>query len=291
MFASIARSPGRRWSAWRRYRVAVPRWVGALGLAGLGAVQLAWSVRQLATTRRLRRASSRAADDASTKTTFLRLATHEIRAPLALARGYVDIVRGGTLGPVNREMAEALTSVEERLGQIEELVVQMVETARLDSGGPGLRLAPLDMRKVVAEAVERVSDQAGARHPLRVSVPDRSEMVLGERFRLRTLLVNLLSNAIKYSPEGGEVRCTLRRRGRSVEVAVADRGIGIDPAEVRRLFEPFTRLSEGARVAPNGMGLGLHLARTIAEAHRGTLSAAENPGGGSVFTLTLPRSR
>jgi signal transduction histidine kinase len=113
---------------------------------------------------------------------------------------------------------------------------------------------------------------------------------MGERFRLRTMLANLLNNAVKYSPEGGEVRCTLSRRGRGVVVTVADRGIGMDAGEMRSLFQPFARLAEGARVAPNGLGLGLHLSRSIAEAHGGRLTATPNPGGGSVFTVWLPRA-
>jgi two-component system, OmpR family, sensor kinase len=167
--------------------------------------------------------------------------------------------------------------------------MQMVETARLDASGGGLRLTRLDMREVIEEAVARITEQLGPEHEVIVSIPERPAVVMGERFRLRTLLANLLSNAIKYSPEGGEVHCTIREQRRRVVVTVADRGIGLKPAETRRLFQPFTRLPEGMKVAPADSGLGLHLSRTIAETHGGTLIAAANPGG-SIFTLSLPRA-
>jgi signal transduction histidine kinase len=270
--------------------LSLTRALGPLGLAVLTMLQLGWNVRQALTVRRLRAATRRAADDATAKGMFLRLVSHEIRTPLALARGYVDIARSEALGPTSLEMEEALGSVDEKLRQIEELVMQMVETARLEASGRGLRLAPLDMRDVVEEAIARITEQFGPEHEVLVSVPERPAIVMGERLRLRTLLANLLGNAIKYSPDGGEVRCTLRERRGRVEVAVADRGIGLEPAQMRRMFQPFTRLPAGVKVAPSGLGLGLHLARTIAEAHSGTLTAAANPGGGSVFTLSLSRA-
>jgi signal transduction histidine kinase len=264
--------------------------MGSIGLAVLSLLQAGWTVRQLVTARSLRAARGRAAADASAKSMFLRLASHEIRAPLALARGYVDIIRSETLCPINLEVGEVLGSVDQKLGQIEELVIQMVETARLDSDGPGLRLVALDLREVVEEAVARIAEQLGEGHETVVSVPEQPTVVMGERLRLRTLLVNLLGNAVKYSPAGGVVRCTLRRRSRRFEVMVADRGIGLEAAEMGRLFQPFTRLPRGVEVAPSGLGLGLHLARTIADVHGGTLTAGANPGGGSVFTLSLPEA-
>jgi signal transduction histidine kinase len=292
MFSSVGwvsrRQPRRSWVKRRLPRTPSLR---SVSLAVLGLLQLGWNVRRVVTVRRLRAASHRAADDASAKSLFLRLASHEIRAPLALARGYVDIIRSETLGPINIEIGEALGSVDQKLGQIEELVMQMVETARLDVGGPGLRPTPLDMRHVVEDAVAQITEQLGPQHDLVVSLTDQPAIVMAERFRLRTLLVNLLSNAIKYSPEGGEVRCTLRERRRQVEVIVADRGIGLDPAQLRRVFQPFTRLPEGEKVASSGLGLGLHLAQTIAEAHGGTLTAGANPGGGAIFTVSLPKAR
>ena len=267
----------------------MPRGFGAAGLAALGLLQLGWGVRQAVTLRRLRAASSRSAEDASGKAQFLRLASHEIRGPLALARGYVDIVRSETLGPVAPEVGEALATVDQKLRQIEDLVVRMVEASRVDSNA-GLSLTRLDLREVVEEAAAGIAEQLGPAHELVVDRGERAVPVMGERFRLRTMLSNLLSNAVKYSPDGGEVRCTLSRRGRGVVVTVADRGIGMAAGEMRSLFQPFVRLSEGTRVAPNGLGLGLHLSRSIAEAHGGRLTAAPNPGGGSVFTVWLPRA-
>lgn len=266
-----------------------PRRLVPIGLGLLGALQVAWGLRQAVSVRRLRTVSSQAIADASRKTMFLRLASHEIRTPLALARGYVDIIRSETLGPIGPEVADALGSVDEKLRQIDELVTQMVETARLDAAGSGLRLTPLDMREVVTEAGARARERLGPDHELLVSCIEVPAMVMGERFRLLTVLVNLLGNAIKYSPEGGQVRCTLRARKDGVEVLVADQGIGLRPDEIRQLFQPFTRLPGGIDVASSGLGLGLHLSRTIAEAHGGTLTAGANPGGGSVFTLRLPR--
>lgn len=292
MFSSVGwgcSRQSRRW--WAKRRLPLPPSLRPVSLALLGLLQLGWDIRHVVTVRRLRAASQRAAADASAKSLFLRLASHEIRAPLALARGYLDIIRSETLGPINVEIGEALGSVDLKLGQIEELVMQMVETARVDVGGSKLQAAPLDMRQVAQEAVAQITEQLRPEHDLIVSLPDQPAMVVGERLRLRTLLVNLLSNAIKYSPQGGEVRCTLRQRRGRVEVVVADRGVGLDPAQMRRLFQPFTRLPRGERVAPSGLGLGLHLARTIAEAHHGTLKATANPGGGAVFTLSLPKAR
>lgn len=292
MFSSggwISSRRPRRW--WVKRRLRFPTNLRPVSLALLGLLQLGWDVRHVVTVRRLRTASSRAADDASAKSLFLRLASHEIRAPLALARGYVDIIRGETLGPVNVAMAEALGSVDQKLGQIEELVMQMVESARLDVDGPGLWPKPLDMRQIVQEAVAQITGQLGPEHDMAISLTDRPAVVMGERLRLRTLLVNLLSNAIKYSPDGGEVRCALSEHRRHIEVTVADRGIGLDPAQLRRLFQPFTRLPEGEKVAPSGLGLGLHLAQTIAEAHHGSLTAGANPGGGAIFTVSLPKVR
>ena len=113
-------------------------------------------------------------------------------------------------------------------------------------------------------------------------------MVQGDAAALRRALLNLVDNAVKYTPAGGSVVISLERSREGAALAVEDTGIGIDPADARRIFEPFVRLDAGRSRDTGGSGLGLAIARSIVLAHAGTLEVDHRPGGGSRFTIRLP---
>jgi len=112
--------------------------------------------------------------------------------------------------------------------------------------------------------------------------------VHADRDRLAQILINLVDNAVKYTPSGGSVTISLEQAREGVALIVEDTGIGIDPADARRIFEPFVRLDEGRSRDTGGSGLGLAIARSIAVAHGGTLEVGSRLGGGSRFTISLP---
>jgi signal transduction histidine kinase len=113
-------------------------------------------------------------------------------------------------------------------------------------------------------------------------------VVMGDVTALRRLFLNLVENAVKYTPEGGVVELSLVRIGREVQVGVRDTGIGIDPVDAGRIFEPFVRLDDARSRETGGAGLGLAIARSIALAHGGTITLESAPKAGSVFTAHLP---
>jgi signal transduction histidine kinase len=100
------------------------------------------------------------------------------------------------------------------------------------------------------------------------------------------ILSNLVSNALKYSPNGGEIRCTIRREGDAALLAVSDRGLGIAPADQQRLFQPFARAETGQAIS--GIGLGLYITRELVEQHGGTIALTSPPGAGTTITILLP---
>jgi two-component system phosphate regulon sensor histidine kinase PhoR len=113
-------------------------------------------------------------------------------------------------------------------------------------------------------------------------------VVLGDAGALRRAVLNLVDNAVKYTPTGGSVALSLARTGERVAIVVEDTGIGIDPSDTERIFEPFVRLDAGRSRDTGGTGLGLAIARSIVLAHRGTLVVETRTGGGSRFTIDLP---
>ena len=225
------------------------------------------------------------------KSDFLRLASHELRGPLAIARGYVSMVEEASFGEVPDGARDALRTVGGRLGQINAIIDQLLDAARLEDGKLVVASVPVNVAEVVGAAFEEMSPLArpNQRMTLELGAPD--VVVTGDPDRLRTIVINLLSNAIKYSPNGGSVRCRLTAAPDDALVEVTDHGIGIPGRDLPALFSRFGRLERPATAAIDGTGLGLYLSQEIARLHGGRITVRSRPGRGSTFTLSLPRRR
>lgn len=271
---------------YRNHRGRAVRWAAlAAGLALIEMVTLGRLAVVEGARKRVRgRASPSAVDGA-----MIRFAAHELRTPISVARGYVDILRSGTLGRIPGAAREALGVVDGKLEEIAEVATELTDIARLQAGDTKAKTEALDMRAVIREAVKRIKPTVGSAHQLVVDLPDRAAIVLADPVRIRAIVSNLIGNGIKYSPDGGEIRVKLQVDSRTVRVSVSDSGVGIKPQDLPNLFQPFHRLHEGDLSGVSGMGLGLYVARETALAHGGELSARPNKGpAGTTFELTLP---
>jgi PAS domain S-box-containing protein len=222
------------------------------------------------------------------KSDFLNLASHELRAPITVIRGYISMMQEGYFGELNeagRRVLPALMAKAEAMGM---LVEQILEAARLEEQQVEMRLARLDMRTEVERVVSKFGVLAGPRHQIVVDVPLEPVYVDADPHFVETILDNVLDNAVKYSPGGGEVHCSVERSEEMASVSVSDRGIGISRRDMRRLFTRFGRVLTPETSDIGGTGLGLYLSREMARRLGGDLTGAPRPGGGSIFTLTLP---
>jgi len=223
-----------------------------------------------------------------TKSDFMKLASHELRTPLTVLRGYISLIRDGDIQPATPVFAKTFGIIEDRLNQVNTIVEQMLEAARLEDGRAILNLEMLDLADLAAHSVEDVKARSAGRHPIEYRRPDGRLQLLCDRSRVAAMLNQLLDNAVKYSPEGGEIECSLsEREGRAVFV-VRDAGIGIAPEDLGRLFTRFGRLVTSDNSHIPGAGLGLYLAREHARRMGGDITVESRPAKGSAFTLSLP---
>ena len=238
----------------------------------------------------LQRASvtERMASIEKNKTQFLNLASHELRGPVTVMRGYVSMLEAGMLGHLNERGRKAADVMSSKVSEMNEVIEEMIESARLEEGGVALRAVEADLRDVARDAAETVAPLVDATHRLELDLPDRRVRVRIDPDRTKTIIANLLSNAIKYSPAGGEVTCQVRSRGGIARVTVTDRGLGIAHEDMATLFTRFGRVITPQTEHLKGTGLGLFLARQLARLQGGDITVASVEGKGSIFTLQLP---
>lgn len=223
-----------------------------------------------------------------TKSDFLNLASHELRGPLAIVRGYLSMFEDGTLGP--DELFSILPTLTGKVQQIELLVQQMLETARLEESRLIVQPAPFDLGQAARRVVQTFASLTDA-HQLSLSMPDVPVVVRADRTRIDTVISNLVDNAVKYSPDGGPISCVVAANRRRAFLSVQDSGIGVAPEAMERLFTRFGRIVTPENSHISGTGLGLYLSREIARRHGGDILVESSPGRGSRFTLTLPLAR
>jgi signal transduction histidine kinase len=174
----------------------------------------------------------------------------------------------------------------DRLGR---LVEQLLDLSKLESGEVPLQRDDVSIGPLVDRVVSELSVARGATDVAIVrEVDDDLPVLEADGERLHQVLYNLVDNALRYTPPGGQVTIGARRAGDTVEISVADTGVGIEPEHLPRLFERFYRVDAARSRDDGGTGIGLAIARSVVEAHGGHIRAASDPGHGSVFTVDLP---
>ena len=257
-----------------------------LRLLDIVARQAADLIERSASSEALRVQSARLLEADRHKDRFLATLAHELRNPLAPIRTGLEVLRIGR----PEQTPRVLGMMDRQVGHMVRLIDDLLDVSRIGRGTVTLKRTLVPLSAVIHSAVETSRPlMTGAGHRFTATAPGEPVLLDADATRVAQIVSNLLNNAAKYTPRGGQVELVAQRAGDEVLVRVIDNGVGIPAAMLPRIFELFTQVDESIERSQGGLGVGLALARQLAEMHGGSLGV-ESPGpdGGSVFTLRLP---
>jgi signal transduction histidine kinase len=214
--------------------------------------------------------------------------SHELRNSLAVVRNASRLLRAPATAI---QVDNARVLIDRHVGQMARHVEDLLETALQPPGTQrALHRSHIDLRKVVRHSISAIAPDIERRgHRLAVDLPDEPLWVHADASRLEQVFSNLLINAAKYTPDGGEIAISLKRKGAEAIIAVRDSGIGIEPAVLARVFELYAQADAVSPHSEGGSGIGLAVVRDLVEKHGGTVHAASpGLGHGSEFTVSIP---
>lgn len=224
------------------------------------------------------------------KADFMSMVSHELRTPLTSIIGYLDLMTAGHGGDLSERHLDMLGVVERNAHRLLDLIDDIVTLDRLESGRVPLKSGPIEVAQVVNQVVAAVAPLAAAREQrLTADVRPMSGGLVGDAEQIERVLLNLASNAVKFTPKGGAVHVVADGDDDEARITVVDTGMGIPADEQPRLFTRFFRSSTARSAAVPGTGLGLVIARSIVDAHGGSIELVSAENEGTVVTVTLPR--
>jgi signal transduction histidine kinase/ActR/RegA family two-component response regulator len=221
------------------------------------------------------------------KDQFLATVSHELRTPLTAILGWSSILRGEQVDP--GILKEGLTTIQRSASVQKNLIEDMLDVSRIQSGKLRLSMRTLDLTDAVRGAIESMRPAADAKSIAIITEIESSIRISGDPDRLQQIVWNLMTNAVKFTPRGGKITVTVSRIDSHALVEVRDSGEGIDPSFMPRVFEPFQQSDSSRARIHKGLGLGLSIVKYLVEAHGGTVSArSAGKGEGTTFRVSLP---
>lgn len=227
------------------------------------------------------------------KDQFVTAISHELRTPMAVIKGMSDVILGQPKDrPINQRLLETLSR---NVDILDRMIVELLDISEMSASAFSIRRDPLNLEELIWNVVNGMQPEVSrAKLDVAVILIEASRLqVMGDDQRLRWALGHLLQNAIRYTEPGGHIVITATpTRNDRVTIQVADTGVGISAKDLPRIFERFyrgePRTASGKLLDPRGLGQGLFVARSVAEAHGGYLGVKSEPGRGSIFTMVLP---
>ncbi|HEV8359548.1 MAG TPA: PAS domain-containing sensor histidine kinase [Candidatus Thermoplasmatota archaeon] len=223
------------------------------------------------------------------KTEFINMAAHELGTPLTPIKLQISLLRGVRGEGLTDEQRKAIQILDRNVDRLAQLVQDILEVARIQAGRLGVRREPMDLNRVVFEAVESFQETARVAGVALESRLTPDLQLQADAKRVTQVLFNLLSNAIKFTPRGGRVVVETSRGPGSAIVKVTDTGAGLRPEDIPRLFRPFSQVHDTMQRTRGGTGLGLYISKGILELHDGRIWAtSDGPGKGATFAFAIP---
>lgn len=224
------------------------------------------------------------------KTQFISTVSHELRTPLTSIKGSLDLINGNVLGEVPEKMKPMLQIASKNSERLSNLIDDVLDVQRLESGEMSYNIQLLDMRELLEDAVSSNQGYANKHNVTLVLKPTGSTPLLveGDEKRLMQVMSNMISNAVKFSQEGGIVTVACRQRDDKILVFVQDQGCGIPEGSEDKVFDRFSQVDSSDRRLVSGSGLGMNISKEIVEYHKGIISYVSKLGEGTIFTVELP---
>lgn len=224
------------------------------------------------------------------KSEFISIASHQLRTPLSIIKGYISMIEEGSFGRITKKIAEPLRRVYLSNERLIKLVNDLLDLSRMEGGRMRYEMKPTQFSVIIGSVVEEFQQIAQSKGiSLRFKKESEDLPVRLDEEKMRQVAFNLIDNAVRYTPKGGSITITLAINPYHLLFSVADTGIGLNKQELNSLFQKFVRSKEVARIHTEGVGLGLYVARRIVEDHGGRIWAeSAGKGKGSAFFVELP---
>jgi PAS domain S-box-containing protein len=240
----------------------------------------------------LTRAKNEAEQASRAKSEFLANMSHELRTPLNAILGFSQVIRDRHFGDDATRYSEYAANIHDSGEMLLALISDILEMSKLEAGKLKLAEEIVDVRPVVESCRTMVAGRAQDASIELASMIPHGFKVRGDQRALKQILLNLMSNAVKFTQASGKVTVSARRAaGGDVELSVADTGIGIHPAALRQVFQPFFQIDHTHTRSRSGTGLGLSITKHLVELHGGTIRIDSTPGIGTTVLVTLPAAR